>query len=60
MSLRFEIEAIDGKARAGGWLRRMVTLRGVVETPVLLPVGTLGTVKGVPQDTLEELVCRFF
>src|SRR5271165_4865439 len=51
MSLRFSIEARDGKARAG----RMVTPRGVIETPVFMPVGTLGTVKAVPQDTLEEL-----
>ncbi len=51
MSFRFEIEATDGKARAG----RMFTPHGVVETPVFMPVGTLATVKGVPQDTLEEL-----
>jgi queuine tRNA-ribosyltransferase len=51
MSFRFEIEAVDGKARAG----RMVTPHGVVQTPVFMPVGTLGTVKAVPQDVLEEL-----
>jgi queuine tRNA-ribosyltransferase len=51
MSFRFQIEARDGKARAG----RMVTPHGEVQTPVFMPVGTLGTVKGVPQDTLEEL-----
>ena len=51
MSFRFEIEATDGKARAG----RFFTPHGVVETPVFMPVGTLGTVKGVPQDVLEEL-----
>jgi queuine tRNA-ribosyltransferase len=51
MSFRFEIEATDGKARAG----RMFTPHGVVQTPVFMPVGTLGSVKGVPQDTLEEL-----
>lgn len=51
MSFRFEIEATDGKARAG----RMVTPHGVVQTPVFMPVGTLGSVKGVPQETLEEL-----
>ena len=26
-----------------------------IETPVFMPVGTVGTVKGVPQDLLEEL-----
>ena len=51
MSFRFSIEATEGKARAG----RMVTPHGVIETPVFMPVGTLATVKGVPQDTLEEL-----
>jgi len=51
MSFRFDIEARDGKARAG----RLVTPHGEVRTPVFMPVGTVGTVKGVPQDVLEEL-----
>jgi len=51
MSFRFEIEARDGSARTG----RFFTPHGEVETPVFMPVGTVGTVKGVPQDTLEEL-----
>ncbi len=51
MSFRFQIEAREGKARAGG----MFTPHGEVRTPVFMPVGTVGTVKGVPQDTLEEL-----
>jgi queuine tRNA-ribosyltransferase len=51
VSFRFEIEATDGRARAG----RFFTPHGEVETPVFMPVGTVGTVKGVPQDTLEEL-----
>jgi queuine tRNA-ribosyltransferase len=51
MSFRFEIQARDGSARAG----RLFTPHGEVETPVFMPVGTVGTVKGVPQDTLEEL-----
>src|SRR4051794_17363052 len=33
----------------------MRTAHGVVETPVFMPVGTLATVKGVPQHLLEEL-----
>src|SRR5205823_4429328 len=28
---------------------------GEIETPVFMPVGTLASVKGVPQDVLEEL-----
>ncbi len=51
MSFRFEIEARDGKARAG----RFFTPHGEVQTPVFMPVGTLGTVKAVAQDVLEEL-----
>jgi queuine tRNA-ribosyltransferase len=51
MSFKFEIDARCGKARAG----RLLTPHGVVQTPVFMPVGTLGTVKGVPQDLLEEL-----
>ena len=51
MSFRFEIDAVDGNARAG----RMVTPHGAVQTPVFMPVGTLATVKAVAQDVLEEL-----
>jgi queuine tRNA-ribosyltransferase len=32
-----------------------MTPHGEVETPVFMPVGTLASVKGVPQDILEEL-----
>jgi queuine tRNA-ribosyltransferase len=39
------------KARCG-YLR---TPHGVVQTPVFMPVGTLGTVKGLTQEQLEEL-----
>lgn len=51
MSFRFELDATSGLARAG----RLITAHGVVETPVFMPVGTVATVKGVPQDLLEEL-----
>src|SRR5213079_287236 len=51
MSLGFQIEARSGAARAG----RLITPHGEVQTPVFMPVGTLGSVKGVPQDILEEL-----
>jgi queuine/archaeosine tRNA-ribosyltransferase len=37
MSFRFEIEATDGKARAGWFF----TPHGEVQTPVFMPVGTL-------------------
>ena len=51
MSLRFHSKSGNGSARAG----RLVTAHGEVETPVFMPVGTLASVKGVPQDILEEL-----
>src|SRR5208337_2160988 len=51
MSSLFQIEARCGAARAG----RLRAAHGEVETPVFMPVGTLATVKGVPQETLEEL-----
>ena len=51
MSLHFQIEARHGAARTG----RLITPHGEVETPVFMPVGTLASVKGVPQDVLEEL-----
>jgi queuine tRNA-ribosyltransferase len=51
MPLTFHIDQTHGKARAG----RIVTAHGEIETPVFMPVGTLASVKGVPQDILEEL-----
>ena len=51
MSFSFQLEATCGAARAG----RFVTPHGEVRTPVFMPVGTLATVKGVPQDVLDEL-----
>ncbi|HEX7962324.1 MAG TPA: tRNA guanosine(34) transglycosylase Tgt [Terriglobales bacterium] len=51
MSLQFNVEARDGAARLG----RITTPHGEIETPVFMPVGTAGSVKGVPQHILEEL-----
>ncbi len=51
MPLAFNIESRCGEARCG----RLLTPHGEVETPVFMPVGTLATVKAVPQETLEEL-----
>jgi len=51
MSLDFKVEARDGAARLG----RIKTPHGEIETPVFMPVGTAGSVKGVPQHILEEL-----
>jgi queuine tRNA-ribosyltransferase len=51
MPVSHHIEKICGKARLG-WL---LTPHAEIETPVFMPVGTVGSVKGMPQDTLEEL-----
>ena len=51
MSLSFQVEAVCGEARTG----KLITPHGAIETPVFMPVGTLGTVKSVPQEILEEL-----
>jgi len=48
--LNFKLESQDQKARAG----RITTAHGEIETPIFMPVGTLGTVKGVHQHELKE------
>ena len=48
--LKFELLKSEGAARRG----RLTLNHGVVETPVFMPVGTYGTVKGVmPQSLLD-------
>ncbi len=49
--LSFDLLATDGDARRG----RLTLAHGVVETPVFMPVGTYGTVKGVLPASLEEI-----
>jgi queuine tRNA-ribosyltransferase len=51
MPLDFQIKTTVGQARTG----MLLTPHGQIETPIFMPVGTLASVKGVPQDTLEEL-----
>ena len=51
MSTVFEVVARDGEARAGV----LRTAHGDVRTPVFMPVGTKGTVKGVDPDELRAL-----
>ena len=48
-SLTFEVHAREGEARAG----IIKTRRGEIETPVFMPVGTAGTVKGIRFEELE-------
>jgi queuine tRNA-ribosyltransferase len=49
--LGFEIQSRDGAARAG----QMTTRHGVVQTPVFMPVGTVGAVKALTLDQLSDL-----
>src|SRR5687767_8970411 len=48
-ALGWQTLAREGEARAG----LLSTRRGAIETPVFMPVGTLGTVKGVRFEELE-------
>ena len=49
--MKFELKSQDpkSKARAG----KITTDHGVIETPIFMPVGTVGTVKGVHQTELK-------
>jgi queuine tRNA-ribosyltransferase len=49
--LEFTVLATEGLARRG----RLVLNRGVVQTPVFMPVGTYGSVKGVLPQSLEAM-----
>jgi queuine tRNA-ribosyltransferase len=49
-SIGFEVLAQEGQARAGV----LATRRGFIETPVFMPVGTAGTVKGMRFEALED------
>jgi queuine tRNA-ribosyltransferase len=52
--MKFELLATDGRARRG----RLEFPRGVIETPVFMPVGTYGTVKAMTPEELESLGAR--
>ena len=47
----FEVTHSDGPARAG----RLHTARGLVETPIFMPVGTVGSVKAIAPDDLNAV-----
>jgi queuine tRNA-ribosyltransferase len=49
--LNFELLKTEGLARRG----RLTLNHGVVQTPIFMPVGTYGTVKGVMPRSLEEM-----
>lgn len=46
----WKVKARDGEARAG----TLTTRRSVIETPVFMPVGTQGSVKGIRFEWLEN------
>jgi queuine tRNA-ribosyltransferase len=49
--LTFDLLKTEGHSRRG----RLTLNHGVVETPIFMPVGTYGTVKGVMPRSLEEM-----
>ena len=52
--MKFDLKTTDpkSKARAG----EITTAHGTIETPIFMPVGTVGTVKGVHQTELKEQI----
>ncbi len=49
--LTFQVHTTEGRARRG----TLTLNHGVVETPVFMPVGTYGTVKGVMPQSLHDM-----
>ncbi len=50
ISIKFSLEAIDGKARVG----KITTSRGDIRTPAFMPVGTAGTVKAMLPSSVRS------
>ncbi|HEX8136929.1 MAG TPA: tRNA guanosine(34) transglycosylase Tgt [Pyrinomonadaceae bacterium] len=50
-AISWQVLAREGEARAG----LLKTRRGLIETPVFMPVGTLGTIKGTRFEALESV-----
>ena len=51
MKLSFKVTSVDGDARRGV----LGTPHGRIDTPVFMPVGTQGTVKGMAPEELDEI-----
>ena len=49
--IQFEVEANCGNSRAG----TLETPHGKIHTPIFMPVGTLGTVKGMTPEEVHEI-----
>ncbi len=52
--MQFELKNTDTKSKARAGV--ITTDHGTIETPIFMPVGTVGTVKGVHQSELKEQV----
>lgn len=52
MTFKIEHQDTDSAARAG----TITTAHGEIQTPIFMPVGTQGTVKGVHQHELESVI----
>ena len=50
--MEFELDGCDGRARAG----TLVTGHSVIQTPVFMPVGTVGAVKSLDATDLQEFL----
>ena len=55
MSLRFSVRESSSQASGGGRRAVLDLPHQQVQTPVFMPVGTVGSVKAVPQHLLEQL-----
>jgi len=51
ISMEFKLKTTDGHARRG----QLTFTRGIVETPIFMPVGTYGTVKSLTPEDLTDL-----
>ncbi|HEX4856031.1 MAG TPA: tRNA guanosine(34) transglycosylase Tgt [Limnobacter sp.] len=50
-ALSFKLKTMSGRARRG----EITTAHGVIQTPIFMPVGTYGTVKGMTPRDLQEI-----
>lgn len=51
--VKYELIKKDGEARLG----KLITNHGTFITPMFMPVGTQGTVKGITKEELKEIGC---
>ena len=55
MSSNFKYEVLKVCKQSGARIGRLTTPHGVIETPVFMPVGTLGTVKSLSPEEVAEV-----